>query len=83
MSAPAGPCEGCGGPQQWTVILDEVYVRCVSGCLPLPLEGVVPPPGAVEDALGVYEVVYGVDERAEGCYTAREGVVEGRGRRLS
>ncbi len=43
MSAPAGPCEWCGGPQQWTIIRDEMYVRCVLGCLPLDLEDLVPP----------------------------------------
>ncbi len=44
MAAPAGPCEWCGGPQYWTIIADEMYTMCQEGCLPLPLEGVVPPP---------------------------------------
>ena len=44
MAAPAGPCEWCGGPQEWTFILGDLYVRCVDGCLPLDLEGLVPPP---------------------------------------
>ncbi len=39
----AGPCEWCGGPQKWTLIRDEVYVACEEGCLPLPLDGLVPP----------------------------------------
>ncbi len=43
MAAPAGPCEWCGGPQQWTFIAGEMYVRCVTGCLPLELGGLVPP----------------------------------------
>ena len=42
MSAPAGPCEWCGGPQNWTIIRGEMYVRCIDGCLPLDLEGLVP-----------------------------------------
>ncbi len=50
MSAPAGPCEWCGGPQQWTIIRELMYVRCIRGCLPLDLEGLVPPsPLARED----------------------------------
>ena len=32
MSAPAGPCEWCGGPQNWTVHAGVMYVRCVAGC---------------------------------------------------
>jgi len=32
MSAPAGPCEWCGGPQSWTIIAGEMYVRCQGGC---------------------------------------------------
>ena len=35
MSAPAGPCEWCGGPQQWTIHDGEMWVRCVGGCLEL------------------------------------------------
>ncbi len=49
MSSPAGPCEWCGGPQRWTVIRGEVHVSCDGGCLPLPLEGLAPPP--VSDSL--------------------------------
>ena len=43
MTAPAGPCEWCGGSQQWTFIAGEMYVRCVGGCLGLPLEAEVLP----------------------------------------
>jgi len=39
MAAPAGPCEWCGGPQQWTVVAGEMYVRCVAGCQSLFPEG--------------------------------------------
>ena len=39
MTAPAGDCEVCGGPQWWTFHNGEMYVKCQSGCLPLPLEG--------------------------------------------
>jgi len=46
MSAPAGPCEWCGGPQHWTIIRGDMYVSCDGGCIPLPLEGLVPPPGS-------------------------------------
>jgi len=42
MSAPAGPCEWCGGPQLWTVIRGELCVSCRRGCLPLPLDTVLP-----------------------------------------
>ncbi len=41
MSAPAGPCEWCGGPQYWTVVRGEMWVTCKGGCLPLPLAGEV------------------------------------------
>ncbi len=44
MSAPAGPCEWCGGRQVWTIVAGEMYVMCLEGCLPLPLEGLAPPP---------------------------------------
>ena len=43
MAAPAGPCEWCGGPQNWTIIAGEMYVRCVGGCLGLfEEEGSIP-----------------------------------------
>jgi len=35
MAAPAGPCEWCGGPQEWTVASGVMHVRCVGGCLSL------------------------------------------------
>ncbi len=44
MGSPAGPCEWCGGPQVWTFIRGDMYVACESGCLPLSLEGLTPPP---------------------------------------
>ena len=43
MTAPAGLCEWCGGPQLWTIVQDEMYVMCKAGCLPLPFEGEVLP----------------------------------------
>jgi len=55
VSAPAGPCEWCGGPQQWTIIAGEMYVRCVDGCLPLDLEGLVPPHPNSEESLISFE----------------------------
>ncbi len=48
MSAPAGPCEWCGGPQHWTLISGEVYVSCDSGCIPLEGLGLTPPTDAKE-----------------------------------
>ena len=36
MSAPAGLCEWCGGPQQWTFVRGVMYVRCRLGCEMLP-----------------------------------------------
>ncbi len=36
MAAPVGPCEWCGGPQLWTVVLGEVWVSCKGGCAALP-----------------------------------------------
>ena len=35
MTAPAGPCEWCGGPQYWTVHAGEIYVKCKGGCVSL------------------------------------------------
>ncbi len=32
MTAPAGPCEWCGGPQWWTFVRGVMYVRCQGGC---------------------------------------------------
>ncbi len=48
MSSPAGACEWCGGPQHWTIIRGDMYVSCDGGCVPLPLEGLVPPPDCEE-----------------------------------
>ncbi len=39
MTAPAGLCEWCGGPQQWTIHAGEMWVRCIGGCLGLFPEG--------------------------------------------
>jgi len=55
MAAPAGPCEWCGGPQQWTIIRGDMYTRCVSGCMPLSLEGLVPCSRNGERSLDYYE----------------------------
>ncbi len=49
MASPAGPCEWCGGPQNWTIIAGDMYVRCIDGCLPLELEELVPPPPTSEE----------------------------------
>ena len=51
MAVPAGPCEWCGGPQQWTIIASEMYVRCVAGCLGLFPEGPYDPPSDSEESL--------------------------------
>ncbi len=43
MAAPAGDCEWCGGPQQWTFIGGDMFVNCLRGCMSLALEGLVSP----------------------------------------
>ncbi len=53
VSAPAGPCEWCGGPQHWTVIRGLVHVSCILGCRPLPLEYLEPPPDSERDVSGM------------------------------
>ena len=68
MGAPAGPCEWCGGPQWWTVVLGAMYVCCKAGCLPLPLEGEVLPGTA-----GSTIEHEGVDLREARQYLTREG----------
>ncbi len=35
MTAPAGACEWCGGPQWWSVHAGVMYVKCQSGCVSL------------------------------------------------
>jgi len=35
MTAPAGPCEWCGGPQFWTIASGVMYVKCQGGCTSL------------------------------------------------
>jgi len=67
MSELAGPCEWCGGPQQWTVHAGEVLERCVNGCIPI-WEVVVLPPGSEDGDEEWYEG--GAMEHSE-----REGVV--------
>ena len=39
MGSPAGKCEWCGGPQNWTIVRGEMYVLCQAGCLGLFDEG--------------------------------------------
>ncbi len=73
MSAPAGPCEWCGGPQEWTIIRDEMYVRCLLGCLPLDLEGLVPLPSAARSSLCTISEVFGPFAREEGKETPEGG----------
>jgi len=51
VNAPAGPCEWCGGPQNWTIHAGEMYVRCIGGCLPLFDEEVVIPPPLILETL--------------------------------
>ncbi len=68
MSAPAGPCEWCGGPQLWTVVRGEIWVSCKRGCLPLPIEGVEPAVTA-----GSLKEDDRVDFRGGGRYLSREG----------
>ncbi len=53
MPAPAGSCEWCGGAQRWKFLGDVMYVMCLDGCLPLDLEGLVPPP---DSELGPEEI---------------------------
>jgi len=48
-SPPAGPCEWCGGPQNWTFHSGVMYVRCMHGCQSIfPFENLVLPPGSDE-----------------------------------
>ncbi len=72
MTAPAGPCEWCGGPQNWTFIQGEMFVRCKRGCQPLPLDGMVPAPPP-EDVDRVTII------RFEHQLRQLEGTIEGRG----
>ena len=65
MAAPAGPCEWCGGPQWWTIIRGELWVKCQSGCEALPgLEGLEPP---VESDREEPVQSAPVDEGVRGC----------------
>jgi len=65
MTAPAGPCEWCGGPQWWTIIRDEMYVKCKGGCLPLPFEGEVPLPDQPGDLEPIAPIVSRVLEQMD------------------
>ncbi len=69
MSAPAGDCEWCGGPQQWTIHHGEMYVRCeyCLGLLPEDQVTILPP--ISEETLPYLE---GRDEG--GTYSRMEGV---------
>ena len=63
MTAPAGPCEQCGGPQWWTIVGDEMYVKCQAGCLWLDLEGEVLSPRISEGGLvPISEVLRGMEQ---------------------
>jgi len=51
MTAPAGPCEWCGGPQNWTIASGVMYVRCKAGCQSLFGEErvTIPPPSEIPE----------------------------------
>ncbi len=72
---PAGACEWCGGPQQWTQHAGEILVRCVSGCLPL-FEVVVPPPDGFPEREDWMFVDGGTFER-EGVVPLEGGAANG------
>ncbi len=65
----SGECDVCGGPQQWTIHRDMMFVRCVAGCQSLfPEERVNLPPSS--EGLLPYR-----EGRFEGgTYSRREGV---------
>ena len=69
MTAPAGPCEWCGGPQNWTIHAGEMYVRCVAGCQSLFTEERVDIPLPSEKSLPYLE------GRSEGGTFRQEGCV--------
>jgi len=68
MTAPAGPCEWCGGPQWWTIVRGEMFVKCQGGCVSLweTERYNVPPPDG--------EVVIRLHAEANGTFP-KEGVV--------
>ena len=69
----AGPCEWCGGPQVWTVIRGEVYTSCDNGCLPLPMEGLVPPPACEDGAVRMKDAMeLSYQEEGKGTPEGRE-----------
>ena len=52
--APAGPCEWCGGPQWWTIVSGEMYVKCQNGCVSLfPSEVYDFPPTSEDGGTGL------------------------------
>jgi len=58
----------------WTFIRGEMYVSCEGGCIPLPLEGLSPPPDSEElrpPPEGVSEVEHSL--RVEGRETPEGG----------
>ena len=58
MTAPAGPCEWCGGPQNWTIHAGDMYVRCQAGCQSMfPWERVDIPPVSEEGLLAALDLM--------------------------
>jgi len=69
MTAPAGPCEWCGGPQWWTIASGVMYVKCQAGCLSLFPEDRVnftPPDGDLEHVSDIIPRVMGTSGGVEG-----------------
>ncbi len=62
----------------WTIIQGEMYVSCYLGCLPLPLEGLVPPPDSPElRAPGDADGAGGTDEQGGGKGTPEGSDADG------
>jgi len=69
MTAPAGPCEWCGGPQWWTIVSGVMYVKCQAGCVSLfPEErfNFDPPDGDLEHISSIIPRVMGTQGGTEG-----------------
>ncbi len=68
MAPPAGPCEWCGGPQNWAIIRGDMYVRCIGGCQGLWADQLVIPPHIGESRVEYYEggALDGTSEMMEG-----------------
>ncbi len=70
MTAPAGPCEWCGGPQWWTIVSGVMYVKCQLGCVSLfPEEryNFSPPDGDLEHVSEVLDRLgFGTSRGEEG-----------------